>query len=91
MINATRGFGPNLVISNVGDTSYFAQVDARLAKTVKIKSVGVRFQAEVFNLFDKANYSGYNSFFGPGDKKGNAPNFLAGPPRTFQFGAYLSF
>lgn len=91
VIDATRGFGRNLVISNVGDTSYFAQVDARLAKTIKVRGVGVRFQAEVFNLFNKANFGGYDNFFGPGDTIKNNPNSLAGPPRTFQFGAHVSF
>ena len=95
VIDASKGFGGrDIVLSNVGPTGYFAQVDARLAKTVKIRGVGVRLQAEVFNLFNKANFQGYDGFK-PKLPEVNAnfgqPNFLAGPPRTFQFGAHLSF
>ncbi len=95
VIDASKGFGGrDIVLSNVGDTGYFAQVDARLAKTIKIRGVAVRLQAEVFNLFDKANYQGYDGFKPPlpavNSNYGN-PNFLAGPPRTFQFGIHTSF
>ncbi len=95
VIDATKGFGGrDIVLSNVGDTGYFAQVDARLAKTIKVRGVGIRLQGEVFNLFNKSNYQGYDGFKPPlpaVNTNFGQPNFLAGPPRTFQFGAHVSF
>ena len=95
VIDASKGFGGrDIVLSNVGPTGTYAQVDARLAKTIKIGGVGVRLQAEVFNLFNRANFQGYDGFKPPLpeiNKNFGQPNFLAGPPRTFQFGAHVNF
>jgi hypothetical protein len=50
--------------------------------------------AEVFNVFNRANFQNYDGFLPPpGQTNGNFgnPTDLAGPPRTFQFGARFSF
>jgi outer membrane receptor protein involved in Fe transport len=71
---------------------YFLQVDLRLQKIFQLGN-GREFglSAEVFNLFNRANFGGANNFFGPGDTIKFTPNSLAGPPRTFQFGANIRF
>jgi hypothetical protein len=46
----------------------------------------------VFNLTNSDNFAGGESFFGPGSTlRFFNPNSLAGPPRSFQFGAAFRF
>lgn len=95
VIDASEGFGENVVLSNEGDAKTFFQIDLRLAKTFdlpgrhKIEVIG-----EVFNLFNRANFGGYDGFIPPSpgvNENFGAPNALAGPPRSFQLGVKYKF
>lgn len=96
VIDASKGFGARDIRfpGNVGDVPMFVQVDLRLQKEFKVMgNNALTVSAEVFNLFDRTNVGAAEGFIPPG---GNAdfgrPNFpLAGPPRSFQFGAAFSF
>ena len=96
VIDQTNGSGAGVVISNKGHTKDFRQVDIRLTKDIHLLGHGTDFQliAEVFNVFNRANFSGYDGFM-PQPPATNlsfgSPNSLAGPPRTFQFGARFTF
>jgi len=65
----------------------------RLQKLFKLgngREFGI--SAEVFNLFNRANFGGANGFECCGSTAGfGVPNSLAGPPRTFQIGANVRF
>jgi hypothetical protein len=93
VIDATRGFQPGVIgLAFSKHLPYFLQVDLRLQKLFKLgdgREFGI--SAEVFNLFNRANFGGANNFFGPGDTIKVTPNSLAGPPRTFQIGANVRF
>jgi hypothetical protein len=94
VIDASQGFQPGKL--RIGDFSHlpmFLQVDLRLQKIVRVGgSKELTLSAEVFNLFNRANFGGANNFFGPGsDPTVVVPNSLAGPPRSFQFGASVRF
>lgn len=95
VIDASEGFGARDIRfpGNVGDIPMFAQVDLRLQKDFKLfGDSAITLSAEVFNLFDRANFGGAEGFIPP---EGNAnfgnPNSLSGPPRSFQFGAAFRF
>jgi len=97
VIDASEGFGARDIRfpGNVGDLPHFLQVDVRLQKIFKVfGDREISLSAEVFNLFDRANFGGAEGFIprlpevNPGF--GN-PNVLAGPPRSFQFGAAIRF
>jgi hypothetical protein len=93
VIDATQGFQPGVIgLSYSRHLPYFLQADLRLQKIIRLGG-GKEFSlsAEVFNLFNRANFGGANNFFGPGDTIQVTPNALAGPPRTFQFGASFKF
>jgi outer membrane receptor for ferrienterochelin and colicin len=92
-----NGSGAGVLISNVGDTKPFRQVDVRLTKDIRLfghDKADFQLIAEVFNVFNRANFSGYDGFL-PQPPATNTtfgtPNDLAGPPRTFQFGARFTF
>jgi hypothetical protein len=90
VIDASQGFQPgNLKIGYFNHLPMFVQVDLRLQKAFRFgQGREVTFSAEVFNLFNRANFGGADNFFGPGDDPTVVrPNSLAGPPRSFQFGA----
>lgn len=93
VIDATRGFQPGVIgLAFNRHLPYFLQVDLRLQKLFKFgngREFGI--SAEVFNLFNRANFGNGNNFFGPGDTIKFTPNALAGPPRTFQLGANVRF
>lgn len=97
--NASNGFGQGLVLGNYGKAKPFRQVDLRLAKNIRFgadkdEEGGYRLQltAEVFNLFNRANFGGYDGFIPPeGNPNFGTPNALNGPPRSFQFGARFTF
>lgn len=95
VIDASAGFGARDILfpGNVGKLPAFVQVDLRLKKDLTIFGGNtVSLTAEVFNLFNRANFGGADGFIPPG---GNAnfgvPNSLSGPPRSFQFGAAFKF
>lgn len=97
--DASQGFGQNVVLGNYGNAKSFRQVDVRLAKNIRFGADkegegGYRLQltAEVFNLFNRANFGGYDAFIGPeGNPNFGTPNALNGPPRSFQVGARFTF
>ena len=95
VIDASAGFGARDILfpGNVGKLPAFVQVDLRLKKDLTIFGGNtLSLTAEVFNLFNRANFGGADGFIPPG---GNAnfgvPNGLSGPPRSFQFGAAFKF
>jgi hypothetical protein len=94
VIDADAGFDPgHLRIGYFNHLPDFFQVDLRLQRAFRVFSGGeFVLSAEVFNLFNHANYGGADGFTCCG---GNAnfgvPNALAGPPRSFQFGASFRF
>jgi hypothetical protein len=93
VIDATQGFQPAVLREGFfRHLPYFLQVDLRLQKLFKFghnREFGL--SAEVFNLFNRANFGGANNFFGPGSPIILDTNSLAGPPRTFQLGANVRF
>lgn len=95
VIDASRGFGARDIRfpGNVGGLPAFVQVDLRLKKDFTIFGDNtVSLTAEVFNLFDRANFGGAEGFIPPeGQPNFGRPNGLAGPPRSFQFGAAFRF
>jgi hypothetical protein len=97
VIDASRGFGARDIRfpGNVGDLPHFLQVDVRLQKIFKVfGDREISLSAEVFNLFDRANFGGAEGFIArlPEVNPGfGTPNLLAGPPRSFQFGAAVRF
>ncbi len=97
--DASQGFGGGLVLGNYGKADGFRQVDLRLAKNFYFRGndgKGPRLQviAEVFNVFNRANFGGYDGFV-PKLPEVNAnfgtPNSLNGPPRSFQIGGRFTF
>lgn len=93
IIDATQGFGPEVIrLGYFRHLPYFLQVDLRLQKLFELgngRELGL--SAEVFNLFNRANFGGGDNFFCCGTPVGVHPNALSGPPRTFQFGANVRF
>jgi outer membrane receptor protein involved in Fe transport len=94
VIDASQGFQPGKIkIGYFNHLPMFAQVDLRLQKAIRFgEGREITLSAEVFNLFNRANFGGADNFFGPGDDPTVVrPNSLAGPPRSFQFGAAIRF
>ena len=94
VIDAFNGFQPGKIrLGNFSNLPHFLQVDLRLQKLFKLgdgREFGL--SAEVFNLFNRANFGGADGFNGPGGSQGfGKPNGLSGPPRTFQLGANFRF
>ncbi|HUD93849.1 TonB-dependent receptor [Sphingobium sp.] len=94
----SAGEGVNQIIASTGKTKDFRQVDLRLTKTVALGGgKEIQLIAEAFNIFNRANFGGYDGFipYPVNDPDGNpnfgTPNSLAGPPRSFQFGARFRF
>ncbi len=96
VIDASQGFGPRDIKfpGNIGKLPYFLQVDLRAQKLFKIGTQEFGLSAEVFNLFNRANFGGADGFI-PKLPEINSnfgvPNGLAGPPRSFQVGATYKF
>ena len=95
VIDALGGFGARDIKfpGNVGNIPHFLQVDLRLQKDFKFTGDHVfTLSAEVFNLFNRANFGGAQGFNCCGGLSDfGQPNSLAGPPRSFQFGAAYRF
>jgi outer membrane receptor protein involved in Fe transport len=89
-----QGFQPGTIrlgfFENLPD---FFQVDLRLQKIFRLfgdKEFTV--SAEVFNLFNRANFGGADGFICCGGNPNfGVPNSLSGPPRSFQLGAAFRF
>ena len=96
VIDASSGFGARDIrlLGNVGHLPAFVQVDLRLKKDIRVFGGDFYLTAEVFNVFNRANFLGADGFI-PKLPEVNAnfgtPNSLAGPPRSFQFGAGFRF
>lgn len=94
VIDASDGFQPgNLRIGYFEELPDFFQVDLRLQKSFEIFGDSeITLSAEVFNLFNRANYGAAEGFIPPeGNPNFGRPNALAGPSRSFQFGASFRF
>ena len=98
VIDASNGFGENLVIGNFGrpereqfllpDAFAFRQMDLRLSREFEVFG-GHRLQliGEVFNVFDFDNFGCYDGFIPPeGNPNFGNPGCVSGPPRSFQVG-----
>jgi outer membrane receptor protein involved in Fe transport len=97
VIDASQGFGARDIKfpGNVGNVPHFLQVDLRAQKGFKLfGSHEFSLSAEVFNLFNRANFGGADGFI-PKLPEINSnfgiPNGLSGPPRSFQVGASYKF
>ena len=94
VIDALDGFQPgNIRLGYFDELPDFFQLDLRVQKTFELFNGGeFTLSAEVFNLTNHDNFSSADGFTCCG---GNAnfgvPNALAGPPRSFQFGAAFRF
>jgi TonB-dependent receptor-like protein/carboxypeptidase family protein len=94
VVDADAGFQPgNVRLGFFEHVPMFLQVDLRLQKAFGlIGSSEITLSAEVFNLFNRANYGGAEGFTCCGGNPSfGRPNSLAGPPRSFQFGAAFRF
>ena len=94
VVDALNGFQPGKIrLGDFNNLPYFLQVDLRLQKLFKFgdgREFGL--SAEVFNLFNRANFGGADGFeCCGGNPNFGKPNALSGPPRTFQLGANFRF
>lgn len=97
VFDASRGFGPNefRVLLNGGRGDSTQSIDLRLEKDVQLGS-GHRLGAvaEVFNVFDHANYGCYEGFKPPlpeVNARFGQPSCLREPGRRLQFGLNYAF
>ncbi len=94
VIDALDGFQPDRIrLGHFENTRDFLQVDLRLQKIFRLfGDREVSLSAEVFNLFNRANFGSAEGFICcDGNPNFGKPNALAGPPRSFQFGASFRF
>jgi hypothetical protein len=94
VIDALSGFEPgNIRLGYFEHLPHFLQVDLRLQKIFRFGGDReVSLSAEVFNLFNRANFGGADGFVCCGGNPNfGVPNSLAGPPRSFQVGAAFRF
>jgi hypothetical protein len=89
-----QGFQPGTIrLGHFENLPHFFQLDLRLQKIFRL--FGDRefsLSAEVFNVLNRANFGGADGFICCGGNPNfGVPNALAGPPRTFQFGAAARF
>jgi len=88
------GFQPGTIrLGYFEELPHFFQVDLRLQKIFRMwgdKELSI--SAEVFNLFNRANFGSAEGFICCGGNPNfGKPNGLAGPPRSFQLGAAFRF
>jgi hypothetical protein len=81
---------------NSARTSGFAQVDLGLARRVSVNRVSIEARAEIFNVFNRTNFSGFFNYGASGvrpDEQGTLAfqPTQAGPARQFQFTARVRF
>ena len=89
-----QGFQPGTIrLGHFEHLPAFFQVDLRLQKIFRMFGDSeFSLSAEVFNLTNRANFGGADGFICCGGNPNfGVPNALAGPPRTFQFGAAVRF
>lgn len=77
-------------------TSGFAQLDLGLLRRFQVGRASIDARAEIFNLFNRANFSGFFNYGASGvrpDEQGVVAfqPTVAGPPRQFQFTARVRF
>ncbi|HWK11099.1 MAG TPA: hypothetical protein VNR64_13660, partial [Vicinamibacterales bacterium] len=77
-------------------TSGFKQVDLAVSRRFPVAAGQIELRAEVFNLFNTTNFSGFFNFGASGvrpDEKGTLAfqPTVAGPPRQFQFDLFVRF
>jgi hypothetical protein len=81
---------------NTERTSGYSQLDLGIMRTFRVGGLGIQARAEIFNLFNTTNYSGFFNFGASGvrpDENGTLAfqPTVAGPPRQFQFAARVTF
>jgi outer membrane receptor protein involved in Fe transport len=94
VVDALAGFQPgNIRLGYFENVPHFLQVDLRLQKIFRMfGDREVSLSAEVFNLFNRANFGGAEGFICCGGNPAfGRPTVLAGPPRSFQFGTHVRF
>jgi outer membrane receptor protein involved in Fe transport len=94
VIDANQGFEPGKIrLGYFNHLPMFMQVDLRLQKIFHLGGdKELSLSAEVFNLFNRANFGGADGFTCCGGNPNfGVPNSLSGPPRSFQFGAAVRF
>jgi hypothetical protein len=77
----------------IQDAFAYRSLDLRLTKSFDVAGGELQLIGEVFNVFDFANFSGYDGFIpetGTNANFGN-PSSTVGTPRTFQIGARYKF
>lgn len=88
---------PAGVARNTERTSGYSQLDLGIIRRFRLgSSVGLEARAEIFNLFNAVNYSGFFNFGASGVRPDETGTLtfqptVAGPPRQFQFAARLTF
>ena len=94
VIDANDGFQPGVIrLGYFEELPDFFQLDLRVQKTFRLFNAGeLTLSAEVFNLTNHDNFGGADGFTCCGGNPNfGVPNALAGPPRSFQFGAAFRF
>ncbi|MEA3004103.1 MAG: hypothetical protein QOH81_2891 [Sphingomonadales bacterium] len=94
VIDANQGFQPGKIrLGFFNHLPMYVQVDLRLQKSFHfLHDKEFSLSAEVINLFNRANFGGADGFTCCGGNSNfGVPNSLAGPPRSFQFGASFRF
>ena len=81
---------------NTERTSGYSQLDLGIMRMFRVGRVGIQARAEIFNLFNTTNYSGFFNFGASGVRPDESGTLafqptVAGPPRQFQFAARLTF
>ena len=100
IVDATGGFQPNNIrLGHFLEAPGYLQLDLRLQKSFRVFNRGeFTLSAEVFNLFNADIWAAGDDFFCCGNRpvfrsgpNVGSGNVLAGPPRSFQFGAAFRF
>jgi hypothetical protein len=81
---------------NTERTSGYRQLDLGIIRRFRVGAVNLEARAEIFNLLDTTNYSGFFNFGASGVRPDESGTLafqptVAGPPRQFQFAARLTF
>ena len=87
---------PAGVDRNTERTSGYNQLDLGIMRKFRLAGVTLEARAEIFNLFNTTNYSGFFNFGASGvrpDENGTLAfqPTVAGPPRQFQFAVRVIF
>jgi hypothetical protein len=87
---------PAGVERNTERTSGYGQLDLGLRRAFRVGRAGLEARAEIFNVFNTTNYSGFFNFGASGVRPDESGTLafqptVAGPPRQFQFAARVTF